>query len=1178
MRIFKRITDKTLTFAVIAALIVAMLLCAFSFSIGTHAYADEIEDIKEFETVSLGLTNTDFGDTSGSYPATPTGWAGEHTDGGSGNVVAGVVDLTAKNYVGENSGNKKFKLDQYPEYADEAKTPATIFGANSNDYPDSDAKALLVNTAPGVEAAYAFSSSDMTFEANSFYHVSAWVKTGSFTSGTGATIKLSGLGENCSFINIDTVSSLDKTEGDTPVPALNEGNKYGWMEYEFYVRTSPSLKKTVKLVLGIGDAVTDSDEDAEGVMPRPAHGYAFFDFVKAERISAQTFAFSTADFTRSDDRDNVYYYNSTFKKSLALDLYNTKYLTDGGDPATEIGTFSNGLNGWNVSPVYNEDDEDVVSSGSPAKAVYNAYRTEDINDNEYGFTQNPWSPLGKAEDTTLIGSDHPMFVGKNSNILLISTYDKTGKKFDTAAGGVASPDVVIKRFKYYRFGVWTKADSVNGGNGISIGVKGQSNVAADNNKLNQWYNNLTGDAADTAHYGWKEQVVYIKGSNVKDCTVHFELWLGAPSAQSSGIAMFDNVTFTEVSYSEYTEMSGADGGNVLTLDTAKDATGVDNGTFENVGDYEEFKFPLPVANWTYNTPDTVTAVGFSSNKVDTENAVHGIIPSDRELFDSIYSEGGLTGVIDPSTLAHPAIGNVLLLSSTTPTAFCYKSPNLTASTDKANKITVEMAVNSVRSGYGASLVLKTEDGSVISTIENIKDTHNDYKTYTFYLNAPLSDQTVYLEIWLGLNDRKNNTQKLSEGNVYVKQVAMSEWTAAEDSSIDVEFADIFNKYKTAISNPDTVKNLDYGVYSFTDPSLNYYDAYTYNAFGGYGSLYKWSVTSENTDNFIGGIFNTENMRALSLYEGFDKKDYSGNMLIINNTAPNRTVFTYGNTLSLVANTYYRLDITLKLRLSDEMKNSDKTIGATLSLLGKSTEKFENIKDTTTLVSKNNEESRDKETFKTYSFYISTGADGGDLGLSVALGGSSKSSMIQGQLVIADIKLDTINNTVYEAAEKDENNAYAKCVAFASETTDTDGTDAEENGDDEKPTNDIAWWIIPTVIFGAALIVAIAIILIIRLRDRFKKKKKVTYTSEYDRSSVSKRIDELNKLAEEDEKKKSEQATEETSDGEPENQEEAVEEQKDEAAAEEPEATAENAEAEEPKAAEKEPEKPESLDD
>ncbi len=1087
MRIIKRITHKTAILIVTLALSIALCLGAFtlSFAYGTHASAEDTED---YTSTSLDVTNTNFTDSSGgSYPANPNGWTGSDDKGA---IKSGVIDLTASVYNnGTESGNKLFKLDQYPEYSHADSTPKTIF--NSKDRPGTDEKALLINTLPGATSVYSYKSSEMTFQPNSYYRVSAWVKTGNFAPDTGATIKLTGLGKSCAFININTVKNIAK-DGDG-IPVLNKDNDYGWVQYIFYVRTAPSVSHTVNLVLGIGDA-PESASEATATPPSVASGYAFFDTVSAESISALEFARSTRDYNAVGDGVT---YLSNEKTGMALDLFELDYLTYNGD---EIGTFSDGLTHWNTNPAYDPDEKSDYAR--PARAeIYNSFIDIDVEDNAHGLTQNPWAPYGKAENRNTVSND--MFAGQNGNILLLTTYN--GSSFRPAAGGVASPDVKIEKLKYYRFGVWVKSDSVEGGNGISIAVKGESNDPKQNNKLKQWYNNLNGDDADKVHYGWKEQIVYIQGSAVKDLNVHFELWLGTPDAQSSGIAMFDNVTFTEISNTEFTEMSAADSGNVLILDAEATDTGVTNGSFTKIGELgDEVKYPLPVADWTYYTASTVESKDiFSKAEVNTDNAKYGIIPTDDKTFNSIRSELPVD-VENPKTFSDSPLGNVLLISSSTPTAICYSSSDIVVNTDKAYRISVNMAVKIPDDGYGASLVLKTADGAVLSTIEGIKGPERAFKTYTFHLDSPLSDQTLKLEIWLGLNDRKSNASKLSSGNVYVSKVSAEEWTAAENSSIDTEFDEIFKKYIADISNPTLLKTLDYGVYSFKKPTLAYYDTYSYNLYtDDYAPLYSWSVTSPDVNALKYGVFDTENMKGLKPYDGFDKKDQSGAMLLVHNTSANRTTISYDNTLQLVSNLYYRLDVTVKVVLEDSIKNNDAMHGVDIGITGAVSEKFENIKDTTTLIAEGNEDSRDKETFKTYSFYIATGSDGGNLNIEITFGGNTPRSKIEGKLIIADVSMTSITNTTFEAVESNPT-AYQKAVKLSEASSE----DSDDNTEVTK--GEIAWWIIPTVIFSVCLLAAIILIIVIRIRDRIKKNKKTTYSSEYDRASTLKELDRLSK--------------------------------------------------------------------
>ncbi len=1079
MHAIKRLKNKTIT--IILCLAIALSFIMGAYSVMSAAKADTTDDTVEF-----------------------TSWTGANVGTANGNIKKGVVDLTPSVYTQNKNGNKAFGLDVYDEYKNSTDIPKTIFGKDTQF--GGDEKTLLINSVEHSKIAYAFTSSDMSFAPNSFYRISVWVKTGDFAPQTGATVKLKGLGQYFGFGNINTVRD-DNYALITP----NEENDYTWVQYSMYVRTSASLTKTVNLVLGVGDAVV-ADSDENPASARPATGYAFFDTVTAERVSAYTFAAETQHLKQVED-SNVY--TNTDGTMLAVNLNETKSFT-ASDGVTEIGTFSANESHWDMSGIYyDEYDKDLEYVGSARAIIYNSQiRLPDLENNSYGLTKNPWAPYGRAEYDMLNGS--PFFEGENTaNILMISTYD--GKEFASSAYGVASPNVTIERFKYYRFSVWVKGDSVEGGNGISVLVKGKSTNSNNVGMLTQ-YANLEGDSSDAAHYGWKEQVIYIHGSMLCDYDVHFELWLGSPYERSAGIAMFDNVTFTELNYSDYSAMSAADSGNVYEIDDFGNDTNIANGSFVNIGDMDELKFPMPAADWTFHTPDTVGTRGFSTKEVNTENAIYGIIPTDKDTFEAISSD--LPYVTRPSG---NNLYNVLLLSSYTPTAIGYQSSDITLATDTANKLTVDLMVDRI-DGYGASLVLKTTDGDVISSIENITDTNRKFKTFTFYLAAPLSDQTVNVEIWLGLNDRYDNTRRLSSGNVYVKEVAINTWTAAEGSTIEAEYNEILANYKDKVSKPNALTTLDYGVYSFTSPTLDYYDAYSYAQNDGLGNLYRWTMSTEKTSGVKSGVFNSDYLKTgFTVYDGFDKKDQSGNMLYIFNTERNRTSYSMDNSLSLVANQYYRIDVTLKVVLDKEMRDDKNAIGANIKLIG-STATFENIKDTTTIIDKTNEDTRDYEAFQTYSFYVSTGNDGGTVRLEISLGGEARDNYILGKLVVGDISMTEIDNLDYEAAEKDTKNK--KSIAVELSDTDTDSSD----NNTEATSGEIQWWIIPTIIFSSALLIAVVLIIALRIRDKIKQKrqKSITYTTDYDRSDVMRDIDRL-KAADEAEAEQQRKATEQPKD-------------------------------------------------
>ena len=107
-------------------------------------------------------------------------------------------------------------------------------------------------------------------------------------------------------------------------------------------------------------------------------------------------------------------------------------------------------------------------------------------------------------------------------------------------------------------------------------------------------------------------------------------------------------------------------------------------------------------------------------------------------------------------------------------------------------------------------------------------------------------------------------------------------------------------------------------------------------------------------------------------------------------------------------------------------------------------------------------------------------------------------------------MTAIDNLDFENAQKDTNNKMIKAVQLSENAADDDDNSSGT------VTSDIQWWIIPTVIFSAALLAAVIIIVVVRVRDRIKRKKKVTYSSEYDRNDVMCDIERLQAQKDDDE--------------------------------------------------------------
>lgn len=1051
----------------VSFLLGALLLLGSLSGLTFRARADEDEQFFDYATTPVEVTNTQF-DDSGSYPVSPNGWTLSALDGAQkGNTKSGVVNLEASSFTGLEKD--KTNLHKYPEYAGDV--PVTPFGKNTS-FPNTNQKVLMVNT-DGSSTAVGYTSSSFTLEPNSYYSVSVYVKTGDFGEGTGASVKLDGVNtkgdkddpdsvKELAFYNINTVADLPRANG---LPVLTKDNLYGFKKYTFYVETS-YVSSTATLVLSVGAKATNEDKGISYYYP--ANGYAFFDNVEVNRLSPIIYRHETSSLASGAPGVEV-------KGTSMVAALNASTYIDGGD--------------FNDATKWTRTEKEDVNSGNAEGGVHNA--NSSYSDASFHFTADPVSPIGRDAD-------------EDRNIFVISSYNSSKDSYDSVAVGYRSTDITVKRHSYTRISVWAKTQDVEGGNGASVAVVGEDIVNDTEDHTLEKSQTVTGDESNASRYGWKEFAFYLKGSALSDYTVHLELRLGAKDSLTKGMAMFGEIRAEEITYTEYTDNSTAD--TQVTFDGTFADTGVSNGLFFNAGDYSEYKYPLAPADWTLGNPKTVTTTGFSTEEVESaEDVVSGIIPTDPAHFDA--RRGDYNYAVNPDESYR---GNVLMISSLKPTAVCYTSPSLTVTASKNYSLTVSLKTDRIE-GYGASLVLKDDGGNVLSTIENITGTDQLFRDYTFYIEGSGADKTVTVELWLGLNDRRDNTTKLSSGELFVKKVSLTEITDATALTAKAD------GYTQALINGTVAggHRIRYSYYSFKSENFTAYDAYDTNVVK---TAYNWKLTAGDTANVTYGIFNATSIPAnqTEIPAGFQNGDSEtpGVLYLRNNTAAYSRIES-SNTYSLAENTYHKLTVRLKVDIPEDFVKSGTAIGAGVELTG-TDYKFKDIRSTALV----EDQTINGEYYREYTFYIKADA-ASSVGVAVTLGGNEFTNQnCAGRVYVNSIVCQEIGNTDYEMKiaelaeleKNDETDPYSINAVIASADE-----PAEEPSDPDEPGNSLQWWLIPSILFAVAIVIAVVGFGVRRFVDKRAKRKTTEKISEYDRRITLHK--QHNELAEESEKLK-----------------------------------------------------------
>ncbi|MBE5731033.1 MAG: hypothetical protein E7350_03700, partial [Clostridiales bacterium] len=331
---------KSLTWLACAALAFACLLPCLGLTAVKAVKADTVIDY--YTTVEI--SENQFDAAGSSVLKSLNSWESSYIGDYSGNVISGVVDLSTDSGKLEDF-MEKTKLDAYGEFADGKSKPTTPFGRNTNDpngnlyFPGTNSKALMINTNDTDSkrgTAYGYSSEDIELKAYSYYKFSVWTKTSDFSQDTGAVIKLSGFDYDIGFWNIDNSEEINNST-------------LGFTEYVIYVATAEK-DSTVKLNLQVGDSYSFGEYGNVDYIAHnhPSSGYAFFDNITCNKLSANAFAHEASN------RGNVlvHDFNTDIGKSVGVKSITSLTSMDG----EEMGSFAGGMNGWTR---IDEDDTPV---------------------------------------------------------------------------------------------------------------------------------------------------------------------------------------------------------------------------------------------------------------------------------------------------------------------------------------------------------------------------------------------------------------------------------------------------------------------------------------------------------------------------------------------------------------------------------------------------------------------------------------------------------------------------------------------------------------------------------------------------------------------------------------------------------------------------------------------------
>lgn len=744
----------------------------------------------------------------------------------------------------------------------------------------------------------------------------------------------------------------------------------------------------------------------------------------------------------------------------------------------------------NASGKANADNVIDLSGSEYTSAIVSLDETDDIllGGLDSAIDSTSSAGLSVAEIRTIAGDGgingygfdsavYPAFDGKTPSVLVLATpYDSTKEKYGEGYASARTAEFTVARSAYYRISGWYYAEGFDQGEpSVKLEYKSAASKPEDKYEFDKSVS-LSASSSSKDHNGWQEFTVFVKGSDVGDLKARLVLSAGDSDSHAKGAVMFEELRIRQLTPARYNELSSSATGTV-TPDTEV-STGITNGSFDAVGTYESLDDltsgkPLVPANWT----KTVTA------------------GKDNEV----------SGLVDYATVAYPdgiydkRAGNILKISGTD-AVVSYKSDTFSVSADGYSLISVDVIANDV-TGYGATIFVK-RDGNPIGSIEKIKKSGR----YNFYVKSGSAASTLTLELGLGKAD------KPASGTVYFTRAGLLTSAGSvltNHDNVALAFAataDEFNEksatYNSLRLNSDVdVKN---AAISLGTEDMTLFDSY------GEADLktpYNWTLTTTDTNNTFCGVFDSKNRGGKDIKnvgnmpEGFkpygDAYPYA---LVLRNGEKAYSYLTLDNAYTIAADSYYKITFAVKtygiesekggafVSIGDDYKfNFTSTVRLIDGLKG-------NVKDY-------GDEFKNYENYDTYVFYVKSGSSETKSNITFGLGGDKTKQHARGTVVLGYINLEKIESIDYEEATSDLKDDENKIDDFTMRAN--FAAAKEEDSTENTQKGEIAWWLIPSILLGVAVVIAvIGTFIRKKIENRPKKPVNPTTRSSYDRRNLN----------------------------------------------------------------------------
>lgn len=558
---------------------------------------------------------------------------------------------------------------------------------------------------------------------------------------------------------------------------------------------------------------------------------------------------------------------------------------------------------------------------------------------------------------------------------------------------------------------------------------------------------ITSNTSDAARNNYKRYSFYIKGSPIKTTTFKLVFALGDSSSETSGEMYVSNVTVSKINKDIYSNTDSSIKKIELTKSNNVDITYPSSSIYLNNGEFNGFEIE------DYNAPIPAVATGWTVTKGKGEQ-VYGIVNTKDSEFNQLSSLN-LNSLINP--YSNNTNENVLMMYNNGKDTLSYTSSSKTLSANTYHKFTVDVLTQNAPVKLALVATNNDIETELCSlTIDTNYQWKKDANAVTFLIKTGYQSLNVSLKATLD-----------SANYAY----------AYLDSATFDYYAPTETEFNNA-SNSTLVKKVDLSDMFSTDEDTQFASSLLYSA--------------DKNDDAIYGILNLERS---DISEQINA-DYLTDFLSLE--GENRKVLGIRTADDLyykvTSNLGFKLDSGKKYKISVSVYTQnlrtnvkdvkDEELGVSLRLTG--------FDEEFSAISSNNK-------WTTYTFYIDSSSTLDSACLEFYMG--SKDHTTIGDVFFGNIQFESeIDDTEFNAATANKTTLILK---NAEEDKEEDKEESENSKNSNGLDKQTLLYLIPSLIFGVTIVIAIVGVLSRKIKWKKPTKKAKT---EYDRTrTVNKQV-------------------------------------------------------------------------